>query len=161
MRYVEVVMALLVGAIACSGHTAPLHVEPDESGPHISWEIRAGQEGEGQFVCSSVRLADACLIPLSTDQRRTPVTVHVQLHATKVETRYQGNVRPTFFVGAADPHVGQVDVTVSPGSAPFNTSLTDVAIRTPGTYALTIALDAVQGGRTASRITANVPVTVK
>jgi len=47
-------------------------------------------------------------------------------------------------VGADDPRTGEVSIIVPPGSAPVNKSLSGAAAQKPGSYSLTIALDAVQ-----------------
>ena len=112
-------------------------------------------------MCSSTRQANACTIRASTDQRRNPVTVHLSLHAAKAETRYLGLMRTPFLMAREDPHVGEVSVTVPPGSTPVNKSVTDAATQKPGSYSLTITLDALQQGQLVDRIQATVPVTIQ
>ena len=154
-----IVAACAVGAVACAERGAA-HIAPDESRPNITWEIRDGR-GEERFVCSSTRQATACTISASTDQRRNPVTVHLSLHAAKAETRYLGLMRTPFVMGGDDPHTGEVSIAVPPGSAPVNKSLSGAATQKPGSYNLTIALDAMQQDQLVDRIEATVPVIIR
>jgi len=61
-----IVTSLLISILSGCGHRV-VHVAPDESRPHITWEIRSGGDvGDAELVCGSVRLGEACVLSAST-----------------------------------------------------------------------------------------------
>lgn len=102
----------------CGGHRVA-HVAPDESRPHVTWEIRTGGDvGEDDFVCGSSLPAAACVLAASTADRRSLVTVHLYLHAAKVPTSYLGVMQVPFMEGSERLTDKEVSATVPPGSQP-------------------------------------------
>jgi hypothetical protein len=96
----------------------------------------------------------------TTTQRQT-VTVHLYLHPTKSQTSYLGFMRMPFLDDADQLKPSDVNTTVPPGRLPVGMTVVGTVTRRPGTYSLTIALDAMQAGQaTPSRIVQEVPVVV-
>jgi hypothetical protein len=91
---------------------------PDESRPHISWELRTGgPAGELRLVCESSKPAAGCVMDATTTQRQT-VTVHLYLHPTKSQTSYLGFMRMPFLDDADQLKPSDVNTTVPPGRLP-------------------------------------------
>ena len=58
----------LLFSAACGGN-APVHTTPDQSRPHITWEIRTGGEfGDDEFVCGSAKPAARCTLTANTNE---------------------------------------------------------------------------------------------
>lgn len=154
---------ILAGAAAaCAGHGV-VHVAPDESQPHITWEIRAGGEtGDANFVCGSAQPSRACTLPASTPERVSLATVQVYLHAARVETNYLGQVRVPFIAGADQLlRDREISVTVPPDSRPVGSAITGRVTGVAGSYTYAIELDAIQPGAAVPlRIVEHVPVLV-
>ena len=73
-RMVAVCLSTLLCA-GCAAHGA-LHASPDESKPHISWELRSGaDEGDEEFLCGSAQLGKPCALAASPGKRRTLAVV--------------------------------------------------------------------------------------
>lgn len=149
-------------ALGCAAGHGEVHVAPDESQPHISWEIRSGgQGGDGALVCGSSQPAQTCLLAASTPKSSTLATLHLLVHPAAQETSYVGFMRVPFFDGA-DQNIGKVNATVPPGSQPVGATVIGRVTSKPGSYALAISVDATQPGMaTPLRIAQEVPVTVK
>lgn len=147
--------------MACGGQRT-IHTEPDDSRPHISWEIRTGGEfGDAQFVCGSDKPATSCLLPASTDKERTLVMLHVYFHAAAAQTNYVGVWRAPFFRGWAPSDSRDVSGMVRPGGDPYDFSISGIVTDKAGTYSFDIRLDAAQEGvPSGNRITLDIPVTV-
>jgi hypothetical protein len=142
---------------ACAGNRG-LHVAPDESRPHITWEIRSRESSGGSFVCGSIEPSRPCVLVTSASGRGTGVTVQLHLHAASTQTSYLGLVKTPFVEGVKDR---EISLTVPRGSQPVSSLLSGKAIEAPGSYTLSIALDATQTGvDTPVRITQEVPVVV-
>ena len=147
---------------SCAGHGA-VHVAPDESRPHISWEIRTGGEtGDDDLACGSASDAGRCVLSALTDARRTLATVHVLVHAAAQTTSYLGFIRAPFIEGDLARKIGEITATVEPGSEPAAKTVVGQITSRPGSYALIISIDAEQPG-TANpvRISEEIPVLVK
>ena len=143
---------------ACAGNRVP-HVAPDESRPHITWEIRS-REGSGgvRFVCGSIEPSRPCVLSASASQQGTGVTVQLHLHAASTQTSYLGLMKTPFVDGVKDR---EINLTVPRGSQPVSSLVSGRLVDSPGTYSLSIALDATQEGVEAPiRITQQVPVVV-
>ena len=143
---------------ACAGNRVP-HVAPDESRPHITWEIRS-REGSGgvRFVCGSIEPSRPCVLSASASQQGTGVTVQLHLHAASTQTSYLGLMKTPFVDGVKDR---EISLTVPRGSQPVSSLLSGKAIAAPGSYTLSIALDATQTGvDDPLRITQEIPVIV-
>ena len=144
---------------ACATHGVA-HTAPDESRPHISWEIRSGAGGDADLVCGSAEPQPRCVLSTGSGQHGY-ATVHVHLHSARQPTNYVGGIRTPFLEGAGSPRVGDVNATVEPGSAPVGTTITGRVTSKPGTYSLSIELDAIeQGASTPHRISLPIPVVV-
>ena len=147
-------------SVACTQHGV-VHIAPDESQPHISWEIRSGtHEGDEAFVCGSATPATECVIIASTAERSNSATVHLFLHAAAKETRYLGIMRVGFLEGNA-PALAEVNTIVPARSSPVTRTETGIVAQQPGNYVASIALDAVQEGHPVSRITQDIKVVVR
>jgi hypothetical protein len=140
--------AFLVGlaAAGCASHGV-VHDAPDESRPHISWEIRTGGEtGDDDLACGSGEAPGPCVFAASTEERRTLATVHVLVHAAAQTTSYLGFIRAPFFEGDLDRKIGEINETVEPGSEPAGKTVIGRVTSRPGSYALIISIDAEQPG---------------
>jgi hypothetical protein len=146
----------------CARH-AEVHVAPDESTPHITWEIRSGtNEGAENFVCGSARSGQPCTLASSTDDRRMLATIHLLAHAAAQTTNYLGFTRATFLQGETDRKLGELNVTVDPGSRPVGATVIGRVTSTPGSYELLISVDAKEiGSSTPQQIVERVPVVVE
>lgn len=144
---------------ACGAHRAR-HTAPDESQPHITWEIRTGgPQGEAQQVCESAQPKPACTIPPSPEKRRF-ATIHLYLHSAKESARYDGTVRIAFIEG--EPPSGRtVSTTVPPGTSAENLTVVGVVTSKPGKYTMSIALKTKHGAKEAPTISHEVDVVVR
>ncbi len=151
---------LLCGACASHG---PVHVAPDESRPHVSWEIRTGgEDGDSNFVCGSTEAARLCELAASTESTRTLATVHLFVHAAAEPANYLGFMRGAFFEGEADRKIGEVKASVEPGSRPVSAIVVGRVTSKPGAYTFVISVDAKQSSApTPVHISHEVPVVVK
>ena len=136
---------------------------PDESRPHITWEIRTGTDiGDEQFVCGSVRPANPCLLQAATPDRRNMTTVHLYLHAAAQPTSYLGVLAVPFVAGSEKIAEREVNATVERGDQPYGVTVSGLVTSKPGSYALRVRLDATQpNSPTPTRIVEEIPVTVK
>ena len=144
---------------ACAGNRVP-HVAPDESRPHITWEIRSRDSGGGsRFVCGSSEPSRPCVLEASASPQGTGVTVQLYLHAAATGTSYLGLMKTAFVDGVKEQR--EINITVPRGSRPVSSLLSGRLVDSPGTYSLIIALDATQDGVDAPiRITQQIPVVV-
>jgi hypothetical protein len=139
------VYVAVLATAGCGTHGVA-HVAPDESRPHLSWEIRAGgTDGDAQSVCGSNHAGKPCVLTASSDARRTLATVHVLAHAAARPTTYLGFVRAPFLEGDADRRPAEISVTLAPGSRPVGTTILG-RVTTPGSSTLTILMEATQPG---------------
>ena len=135
-------VALPLLAAACAGRSVP-HVAPDESQPHVTWEVRTGgYAGDSRFVCGSGEPAKPCVLTAGGGRRGSAVTVRLFLHAANSQTNYLGVMRTPFVDGAVS--VREISLTVPRGSRPVTSFLSGKLTDKPGTYSLNIALDATQ-----------------
>jgi hypothetical protein len=150
-------LALLASSCAASRVE---HVAPDESRPHVTWEIREGGEsGDDRFVCGSTEPSRPCALAASTDQSASEATVRLFLHAAATDTSYLGLMTPPFLDRAAKER--EVSITVPRGSQPVLSMVSGRVSAKPGAYAFTIALDATESGaQVPVRITQQIPVAV-
>ena len=148
-------------ATACGGHRVA-HVAPDESRPHITWEIRTGGDlGDSEFVCGSVQPSRPCELTASTQERPVLTTVHVFLHAAAQQTNYLGVVGAPFVQGGR-VESRDISATVPVGSRPVGSTLSGRVTSKAGSYTLSISVDANQPGIAAlHRISERIPVAVK
>lgn len=153
---------MLVLCAACSARHGADHVAPDESRPHISWEIRAGGDvGDRDLVCGSAE-PQPCAIPSSTDTTPSLATVYLLVHAAEQPTNYLGFMLAPFFGGEAERKLGEINTTVQPGDEPVGRTVVGRVTSTPGTYTLTISVDATQpGAPNPAHISEKVPVVLR
>ena len=156
-------LALLLTAAAACGEQRVKHVAPDESRPHVTWEIRQRATGRGEeLVCGSTQPAHPCVVRASTGQRAAEVSVHVFLHAAAAETSYLGVIAMPFLDAGPRLRDREVSITVPRGSQPVASTVIGRVIPTPGAYTFAIALDATQPGLPAPvRITQQAAVTIQ
>ena len=161
VHQVGVVLAML-SAMSCAGHGVA-HVAPDESRPHISWEIRSGgSEGDRDFICGSAQPAKRCALAASTERDSTLAALHLSVHAAAQKTSYVGFMRAGFLAGDAPRKVGEVNVSINPGDRPLVRSVLGAVRSTAGEFELEISVDALQARQTTPiTIAQRVPVTVK
>src|SRR5687767_5820699 len=134
------------------------HVAPDESRPHITWEIREGGEAE-RFVCGSTEPSRQCALVASTEEGPNEATVRLFLHAAAADTSYLGLMTTPFLDGPSKDR--EISITVPQGSRPVQSTVIGKLTTKPGTYSFGIALDARQPGVPAPlRITHQIPVVV-
>lgn len=151
-------------AISACGGRGAVHVAPDESQPHISWEIRSGAEtGDDEFVCGSARPSHACTLRASTPERSSLATVRLYLHAARRDANYRGQVFVPFIEGAERLlRDREVNVAVPSNSKPVGSVILGRVTSEPGRYTYAIELDAIHAGEaTSHRIVERVPVTVR
>jgi hypothetical protein len=149
-------------AAACGGHRVA-HVAPDESRPHVTWEIRTGGgTRDGQFVCGSSQPSRECVLAITSADRRSLVTVYLYLHAAKEPTSYLG-VMQVPFVDASGPLANrEVSATVPRGSQPVGSTLSGRVTPKAGLYSFRVVLDATQrASATSQRIEEQASVVVK
>jgi hypothetical protein len=153
---------MLLSFVGCASDGV-VHVAPDESRPHISWEIRAGgADGDADFVCGSAQRSKPCVLPASTEKSRALATVHLFIHAAAQPVSYLGFMRVPFFGGNGERKLGEVNITVKPGSRPVSSTVVGQVTLKPGDYTLTIAIDAIQpGAPNPVHISEQAPVAVK
>ena len=158
-RLLWCVLVPVSGACAAHGVT---HTAPDESQPHVSWEIRTGgTTGDDDLVCASSEPSPTCVLTASTKETPTLTTVHLFLHAAAQPTTYKGVMRVPFIVGSDQKAGAAVSASVDPGSKPEGTTVSGLVTSKLGRYALTISLDATQPGTgKPQRIAQEIPVTV-
>ena len=149
-------------AAACGGHRVA-HVAPDESRPHITWEIRSGGDrGDEELVCGSLQPSQECVLVASTADRRSLVTVHLYMHAAKEPTNYLGVMQVPFMEGSERLKDKEVSATVPLGSQPVGSTLNGLVTSKAGRYSFRILLDAIQtNSSTSQRIEAQANVLVK
>jgi hypothetical protein len=136
---------MLAGA-GCATHGVS-HVTLDESRPHISWEIRSGPDhGDENSVCSAAQAGKICVLAASTDQRRSLAAVHLFVHAAAQPTSYVGFMRAPFLEGEGGRKLGEINATVRPGSRPAGTLVVARVSAKPGSYTLSLSVDATQAG---------------
>ena len=147
---------------ACAGHR-PTHAAPDESRPHITWEIRTGGDlGDADLVCGSGQPSQPCVLKASTEGRRTLVTVHLYLHAAAKQTSYLGVMRVPFMQGAEGLKGGEVSATVPPGSQPVGSTVSGLVTTQGGDYTFIVSLDTMESGAaTSQHIQRQAPVSIQ
>lgn len=146
---------------SCAEHT-PAHLAPDESRPHITWEIRTGGDmGDADFVCGSAKPGSPCVLQASSDERQSFATVHLFLHAAKQETSYLGEMRVPVLQDEQHRHLSEISVTVPAGTSPVGHTVNGLVTKQPGSYSMSINLEAMQAGQLAGRITEQIPITVR
>jgi hypothetical protein len=161
IRITAVVGYFAVLSAACGARGA-IHVAPDESKPHLTWEIRQGGEfGDARFVCGSSRATAACTLPPSTRERPARVTLHLYLHPAGRQTNYAGTWRAPFLQGWTASDFRDVSGSVNPGADPYHVSVSGLVTAKPGEYSFSVALDGAQEQvPEGTRITLEIPVTV-
>jgi hypothetical protein len=156
---------VIIGALlsAACGSRGTVHTAPDESRPHITWDISIGGEfGEGTVVCGSTKPGVACVLPASTPSRPTLSALRLYLHAAARQTNYVGAWRAPFLQGWTASDYRDVSGTVQPGADPFVVNVNGNVTSKPGRYTFSVLLDGAQEGVPAgNRIVLDVPVEVR
>jgi hypothetical protein len=89
-------------------------------------------------------------------------TIHLFVHAAAQTTGYLGFVQAPFFGVDVDRKLGEINATVEPGSRPVGVTVVGRVTPKPGSYSLTILVDATQAGMANPlRISEQIPVTVR
>ncbi|CAN5765065.1 hypothetical protein BH18ACI5_BH18ACI5_22380 [soil metagenome] len=154
--------AALLLLSSCGGGPKPIHTSPDESRPHITWEIRAGGDYVGEaFVCGSLKPDTPCTLPASKASSWTFVAIYIDLHSAAGPTNYVGTWRAAFLDGWKDTDYREVNDSVKPGEKPHQLTVSGIATRQPGRYSFSVTLEAAQDGTpTTTPISLNIPVAV-
>jgi hypothetical protein len=88
-------------------------------------------------------------------------TIHLFVHAGAKTTGYLGFLQAPFFGVDVDRKLGEINATVEPGSRPVGVTVVGRVTSKPGSYSLTILVDATQTGMaTPLRISERIPVTI-
>ena len=82
--------------------------------------------------------------------------LHLYFHSGTTDTKYTGTIQVGFL---PSPHEVKVNMTVNGGDPAGNSSVSGILSSKPGRYAMTVAIDAENGGT--RQIRESVPVTVK
>jgi hypothetical protein len=148
---------------AACGTRGTVHTAPDESRPHITWEISIGGEfGDATVVCGSAKPTAACTLPPSTPGRPTLSSLRLYLHAAERQTNYIGAWRAPFLQGWTAKDYRDVSGTVKPGEEPFVVNVSGIVTDKPTAYTFSVLLDGAQEGVPAgNRIVLDVPVEVR
>ena len=156
----RIVLALLTLVAGGCGETRVKHVAPDESRPHVTWEIREGGEsGDERLVCGSTEPSRPCALAGGTGQAANESTVRLFLHAAATDTSYLGLMTTPFVERPAKDR--EISITVPRGSQPVLSMVSGRVTMKPGAYTFVVSLDATQSGAPAPvRITQQIPVTV-
>ncbi len=155
------IVLLATLAPGCAQH-GPVHTAPDESRPHVSWEIRAGgDDGDAQSICGSAQPSLACVLTRSTVPPQTRVTVHLLLHAAAAVTTCRGTIGAFFISGAEGNAKHTVDATVPVGSTPIGDTINGIVTDSPAASRFEIRLDATQPGQPPVKISQDIPVIIK
>ena len=151
---------LLLGA--CGGAPKTVHVAPDESRPHITWEIRAGGDYNAEeFVCGSLQPTASCTLPASKPSVWTFVAIYIDLHAAAGPTNYVGTWRAPFLNRWTPADFREVSDSVKPGEKPHQITVSGIGTRQPGQYRFTVTLEGAQEGvPSTTPISIDIPVTV-
>jgi hypothetical protein len=147
---------------ACVAHR-PTHVAPDESRPHITWEIRTGGDlGDADLVCGTPQPSQECVLRASAEGHRALVTVHLYLHSAARQSSYLGVMHVPFIQGAEGLKGREVSATVPPGSQPVGVTVSGLVTSKAGAYTFSVAQDTMQdGAATSHRIEQQASVSVK
>ena len=106
----------------------------------VGWVVMIGDRDnpDRDFVCYSESPAD-CVMPPSRPDAQVFAAVHLYYHPASTQTKYAGTVQIGFF---NSPLELRPNFTVEPGSSPANQGVVGIVSDKPGTYALTIGVDA-------------------
>ena len=151
-------IGVVVAAAGCAGgHRVP-EPAPQESVPHISWDLRVA--GDSRSVCDSTVPSRTCVLPASSPQNPSGVTVHLFLHSAAADVKYSGTWRMPFL--RESRLTPDFALTVPAGSSPVGRTISSSVVDKPGMYEMDINLDAVMGSSAKPiRITARVPIRVE
>lgn len=150
----------VMATMACGAHR-PAHTAPDESQPHITWEIRAGgDEGEDRRICASAEPQLRCVFAGATTGSRPVTTFHLFLHPAAQTAAYDGTIALPFLEGATE-RVRSISAVVQPQSEAYSSSITGLVTSTPGVYALLIDLNVKHGATRALPIKMEIQVIAK
>jgi hypothetical protein len=142
-RHGLILVAIAVATCACAKRIpAAAGVAPGT--PYVSWIIMHGDRDnpDREFACQSDR-RDECVVPASSPDAQVFSDVHVYYHGAGSETKYTGSFQIGFFQGAANSRDMKTSITVGQDESIANQSVTGIVTTSPGTYALTFALEAI------------------
>ena len=137
-----VLVITAVFAAACAKRVPePAVIAPGT--PHITWIIMSGDRDnpDREFVCQSNPRND-CVVPVSRPDAQVFSDVHFYYHGAGAETKYTGSINIGFFQGSSASHEIQANTTVKKTESIMNQSVTSIVTATPGTYAVSFALNA-------------------
>lgn len=153
--------AMLALGGGCAQHRA-VHTAPDESRPHITWELRTGPvEGDERFVCGSSNFAAGCELNASSVVSPSHARFHLFLHAAAKRTRYVGTASLPFLSESGQELTTRVEAVVEPGAIATGDTVAGPVTTRPGAYMVTIRLEATQDGSAVLPIEENVRVVVR
>jgi hypothetical protein len=138
----SVFAAAMVVSVGMQGCARPI---PKTAGgpvgePKVGWVIMMGDgdNPDREFVCYSESTAD-CVMPPSRPNGQVFADVHLYYHPAATETKYTGTVQIGFF---SSPLELRPNFAVKPGASPGNQGVVGIVSEKPGTYPLTIAVEA-------------------
>lgn len=141
-------LSLIAATIAAVLNSTCAKRVPEPTGgargvPHISWIIMSGDSDnpDREFVCQSNPRTE-CVLPVSKPDEQVFSDVHFYYHGAGAETKYTGTIDIGFFQGSPSSHTLQVSTSVKKTESIMPHSVTGIVTSTPGTHALTFAVDA-------------------
>lgn len=159
MRLTPILLVVLF-VQGCGGHRV-VHTAPDESQPHITWEIRTGgEEGEERLACEAGQPQPQCELSASSTDRREMTTIHVYMHAASQVAIYEGSLRISF-LGTSAESERLISTTVNPGDPASSLTVFGVTTNKPGTYAMSVSLKVTHGGKDAGQLSRDIKVIVR
>jgi hypothetical protein len=157
-------MAMVVVSLCMEGCARSIPIPKAAGGaagmPRVGWVVMMGDRDnpDREFVCYSESPGD-CMMPPSRSNEQVFADVHLFYHPAATETKYTGTIQIGFFNSA---HELRPNFTVKPAEPPGNQSVVGIVSAKPGTYSLTIGVEATptQGGAP-QRIRESVKVIVR
>jgi hypothetical protein len=114
----------------------------------VGWVVMMGDRDnpDREFVCYSESPGD-CMMPPSRSNGQVFADVHLYYHPAATQTKYTGTIQIGFFNSA---HELRPNFILKPADPPANQSVVGIVSDKPGTYPLTIGVEATpaQGGAT-------------
>lgn len=164
MRTYRVTVVILVVAITSTcAKPVPEPVGVPRGIPHVSWVLMFGDrdDADREFACQSGPPTE-CVLPASKPDAQALSDIHFYFHGAGAETRYEGTINIGYLQGAPDTHTSRTNITVQKDGSITNSSTTGIVTSTPGTYAVTISVNATvkDTGKT-QEIRESIPVVVK
>jgi len=156
--------AMIVGLLTWScGKRVPEQANLPPGTPHVTWVLMYGDRdnADSEFACQSDPRTD-CALPASRPDAQVFSDIHFYYHGAGAETRYEGTINLGYFQGATEARTSRTNIRVKKNGSITNSSVTGIVTSTPGTYTVTLALNAtvIETGK-ATPVRETIQVTVK